>query len=125
MTAAAVILDQARALGVSLRVEGGTIKAKGPPPAVEQILPALREHKPALLKALTPAHSNDPAETCDHWLVIESPKKSERWFSPPITRAELAERYPHAVFAAIPEHPKSRTSGTHADEIRRMLAIVA
>jgi hypothetical protein len=50
---AVAILEEARSLGVDLRVEGERIKAGGPRPAVERLLPALRAHKPEVLAALT------------------------------------------------------------------------
>jgi hypothetical protein len=49
---AAAIIEQARTLGVSLRIAHDKIKVKGPSPAVEQLLPVIREHKPELLAAL-------------------------------------------------------------------------
>ena len=39
--------------GVALRVEGGNLKASGPVEAIEFWTPRLREHKAALLVALT------------------------------------------------------------------------
>src|SRR5215475_8622011 len=40
-------------------------------------------------------------EACVHWLIIQEPIRAERFFSPAISRAELARYYPRAIFAAI------------------------
>jgi len=64
-------------------------------------------------------------ETADYWLIMQAPVQSERWFSPPISRAELAQRYPGAALVAIPQHAGSRGIRAHEDDLRRMVAIVA
>jgi hypothetical protein len=51
---AATLLREASALGVRLQIEGDRITVDGPRPAVERLLPALREHKQELLAALAP-----------------------------------------------------------------------
>jgi hypothetical protein len=60
----AAIIEHARIMGVSLRVVGDIIKVRGPRPAVEQILPTVREHKPDLLVALA-APAKPMAPTAD------------------------------------------------------------
>jgi hypothetical protein len=98
---AVAILEEARTLGVSLRVEGGRIKAKGPRPAVEQLLPTLRRHKPELLEALAMVERPDPNETSGHWLILQPSQHIEQYFTPDTTRAELSRRYPGAAFIAL------------------------
>lgn len=121
------ILDEARNLGVKLRVEGDRIKAKGPRLAVERLLPVLREHKPQLLAALArpqPAAAN-PNTDSGHWLIIRA-ERMERWFSPTMTRAELEACYPGAVLIALPEaEPQRLPTNEESDEITRLLAAVA
>jgi len=126
MTFAATILGRARALGVSLRVEGDRIKAKGPQPAIEQILPALREHKPELLAALSGTTAiPDPAESSGHWLIVQSPRL-EKWFSRPVTRAELGERYPGAALIALHDATEElRATAEQEAELRRLIGRLA
>src|SRR5262245_34850638 len=100
---AAAIIDQALELCVSLRVENGKVKAKGPRPAVEHLLPALREHKSELLAILAQPAPGHPGECSGHWLIGLRPERMERWFSSPVTRSELEQRYPGALLIALPE----------------------
>jgi hypothetical protein len=69
---------------------------------------------------------SDPSETSGHWLILQA-ERQERWFSPPVTRAELEARYPGAVLISLPE-----TSGTarpataqEAAELRKLVTAVA
>lgn len=47
------IIDEARRSGISLSVQGGEIRYKGPREAVDRIIPDLRAHKPELLEMLS------------------------------------------------------------------------
>ena len=67
MSAATAILEQARHLGVSLRVAGDKIKVKGPKRAVEEIVPVLREHKPEVMAAL----ADPPTPSIFQWLPLD------------------------------------------------------
>ena len=68
---ALAILEEARSLNVSLRVEGDRIKAKGSRPAVERLLPALRQHKPELLTALTQLFHWSPLDPASSKEILE------------------------------------------------------
>jgi hypothetical protein len=107
MTSAAAIVDRARALGVSLRVEGDTIKAKGPGPAIEQILPALREHKPALLRVLAESRVQ-PEESGTHWLAIEAGRVWRIPFAKPKTRVEVEQKHRGCLVVRLPDQSKTR-----------------
>jgi hypothetical protein len=48
----AAFLDTARAAGVTLWAEGGILRYRGPSEAVAKLVPALKTHKPVILKAL-------------------------------------------------------------------------
>ena len=52
MTAAVAILEQAKAAGVTLWGEGGTLRYRGDKVAVESLLPMFNAHKAELLAAL-------------------------------------------------------------------------
>ena len=99
---AAAIIERARNLGVSLRAEGDKIKARGPRPAVEQILPVLRTHKPELLAVLAKPRL-DPNESSGHWLIVRAPERVEMYFNPDVCRAELAQRFPGALLVPLPD----------------------
>lgn len=61
------LLSECRSLGVTLRMAGDHIDVSGPRPAVEALLPKIREHKPDLIRELS-----RPAD--DRWnpeLVVE------------------------------------------------------
>jgi len=47
----------------------------------------------------------DSAERSGHWLIVPSAGRLERWFSPPVSRAELQLRYPGALLVALPDRP--------------------
>ena len=53
MTAAVTILEQAKAAGVALWGEGGTLRSRGDKMAVEGLLPMHKARKPELLAAFT------------------------------------------------------------------------
>jgi len=99
---AAAIIGKARDLGISLWVDRGTIRAKGPQPAIDQILPDLRRHKPELVAALAEP-APDPAESSVHWMIIQPAERIEKFFTPEITRGELAQRYPGALLVSLPD----------------------
>lgn len=124
---AAAIIEQARALGVTLWVAGDKIKLRGPDAALDRLLPEVREHKPELLAALSLAGLN---ETSGHWLIIEPPSKAERWFTPAVSRAELASRYPGAVLVPLPDaapDPAGQRKLTPAelDELAQLIPLLA
>jgi hypothetical protein len=65
LSRAHTIIQKAAADGVSLTLSpAGTIKAAGDQKAVNRWLPALREHKPALLAALAPATEEADRHGC-------------------------------------------------------------
>src|SRR5262249_6579367 len=65
-------------------------------------------------------------ETSDHWLVIESTTKCERRFTPPVTRAELGERYPGAALVALLNAAGELGATAEQEaELRRLGALVA
>jgi hypothetical protein len=49
----ATVIREARAQGVKLWAEAGALRYSGPQAAVAALLPAIREHKPALLQLLS------------------------------------------------------------------------
>ena len=53
MTATVEILSRCRALGITIHVSGDSLRARGPAEQVKALLPAIREHKPEILRALT------------------------------------------------------------------------
>src|SRR5215471_15983826 len=96
MSAANNIIERARTLGVSLRVDDGKIKVKGQRPSVERLMPDIRAHKPELVRLLSLV-GIDPDETSGHWLVFLPARKLEKYFTPDISRAELQRLYPGAL----------------------------
>jgi hypothetical protein len=96
------ILAQARALGVRVTPKEGGLCVRGPKRALRQLAPILRQHKPEILLALAGANL-DPFESSAHWLVIRPAEKIEMYFTPDISRRELAERYPGALLVRVPD----------------------
>jgi hypothetical protein len=105
MSAATVILEQARHLGVSLRLAGDKIKVKGPKRAVEEIVPVLREHKPEVMAALA-----DPAPTPSifQWLPLDQEN----------AREALEERIGIPMADGMPEAEAVREAGWHLERAR-------
>ena len=95
---AAAILDRARDAGISLtpKPDGG-IRAKGPPEAIDGLLPLLRAHKEALLQLL-----NEPRR---RWLVRHEDQVLDVTFTPPLPWAEVWAIRPDALtIDPVPEH---------------------
>jgi len=102
MTAPAKVLEQARALGVRLSVNGDRLRYQGTPEAVQTILPALKEHKAELMAALLAA--NDPGARGYRWLVRQPSGESfEVCGLPEPCLAQLWARYPGAEITPLPE----------------------
>lgn len=59
MNEVADILTRCKSSGVSLIVEDGAIKARGPTDQVDALLPSIRQHKPDLIRALTGRQTTD------------------------------------------------------------------
>lgn len=53
MTEVATLIEQARSLGATLRVQGDTVKVKAPAPLPAEVMEALRQHKAEIIRALT------------------------------------------------------------------------
>jgi len=120
------LLDRARSAGVELWRAGEKLRYRGPADAVAGLLPTIREHRPALLAALAQPARPDPAETSGHWMIVQA-QRTEHWFAPPATRAELEARYPGAMLVALPESPEDARPATkeEAAEIGRVVDAVA
>lgn len=100
---AAAIIERARTVGVTLRVEGREIKVKGPVPEVEALLPALRVHKGELLAAL----SQDRASAFDF-----SPLDSEA------VREVLQERIGILMDSGMPQDKAEQEAGWQLERDR-------
>jgi len=93
MTAIALI-EEARADGLELHVNGDRLKLRGASEVVERWKPRIVASKPEILAALSAA----PRSTW--WLVHFADREPvEVWTSPPATQAEILERRPDAVAA--------------------------
>ncbi len=83
------LLAATRAAGLTLALEDGALRTRGPGPALRQWAPAIREGKAELLAWLTPRRL---------WLVHHA---DGRWlshaFTPPASREEVAGWYPLAL----------------------------
>lgn len=103
------IIREALADGVTVALSpAGTIKATGDGAAVDRWLPAIREHKPELLRLL----ATGTAHRC--WLVdgVESS------FSPPVTAEQLRRWYPTAELEPVPDDrtPPPEATGAAAPD---------
>ena len=49
------ILTRAKSMGISLLVDGGQIRVRGPREAIKEIAPMVKQHKPELLAMLNPS----------------------------------------------------------------------
>jgi hypothetical protein len=102
------IIRDARAEGVRLELSpAGTIKATGEAAAVNRWLPAIREHKLAIIAALKADAGRTASAT---WWLLRYPdgKLLEVAFCPPVRRDEALALYPGAVEAEAFE-PEIRT----------------
>jgi hypothetical protein len=64
------------------------------------------------------------ADLSGHWLILQPPESLERWFSPPISRAELAELYPGAALFQIPDANQT-PNGEQKAELTALVGLVA
>jgi hypothetical protein len=90
------------------------------------LLPELRASKTDLLVALAEPRP-DPGDVSGHWLISQFAERMERWFSPPVTRAELAERYPGAVLVPLPSASAAtqrRLTPAELDELAKLVPLV-
>ena len=66
----------------------------------------------------------DPAEVSGCWLIVQPPQRLEKFFTPPITRAELAQRHPGALLVALPDTiapPREEGQPQHTAPIRHVM----
>ena len=125
MTATA-LLDRARSAGVEFyRRLDGSIGCRGPKPALEGLLPEIREHRDELL-ALLAANDPDPAHRL--WsIALPSGERISASYCPAASAVEVRELWPDA--ASIEPEDEPATGGTlePGDEatIRAWLASIA
>ena len=75
--------------GLSLELAtDGTLRARGPGPAVARWAPAVKEHKAALVELLTPRR---------RWLIHLPDGWRDSTFTPPASLAEVRAWYPEAL----------------------------
>lgn len=70
---AAAVLDQCRAAGVSVWIEGERLKFKAAKPLPDGLLADLKAHKPELIALLLESAANDPDEP-------PTPETVHEWF---------------------------------------------
>lgn len=105
MTAALALVDQARADGLDIQINGDKLKLRGPAEVVEQWKPRIAASKPEIMAALSAPRSA--------WWLIHSLDGApvETWTTPPATHADILERHPDAI-AAEPIHQAAPNSAT-------------
>lgn len=85
----------------------------------------------SLAPTIPAREGTDPAaESSGHWLIIEPPTKTERWFTPAVTRSELEISFPGAVLVSLPDSaPDSVGQRTvtpaELDELFKLIPLVA
>lgn len=112
MTAA--LIEQAAADGVRLALTpAGNVKATGDAAAVARWLPAIREHKPALVAAL----ASPDALPRRAWLLHFAEREPlEVIFCPEQSHAEVLARYPEAIAAQPVPQPEPAPDPLPADD---------
>src|SRR5262245_50155217 len=102
------LIQRARPAGIVLSAHGEQLRFRGPASAVQRFVPELKAHKHELIVALTvQVVCPSTAETSGHWLVLRpSGRPLELYFTPAITRAQLARRFPGAGLIALPDTPE-------------------
>ncbi len=103
MGSVAALLDQARAAGVRLRVEGGKLLATGPKPSAE-LARQLRANRAAIVAALSPKAEPPAAETMP---ALPLPSGRRRRFSP-FDREEQRRAFWAWANSELPRDPFGR-----------------
>ena len=132
------VLVHLSALGVRLTREGEVIRAAPRSALTDEARALIRAHKAELMRALeqegTGSAEPEPAplgeQVSDHWLIIEPPTKTERWFTPPVTRSELERRYPGAALVPLPDTGPApvgqrKLAPGELDELATLIPLVA
>jgi len=117
------LLQELGRRGLKLSAAGTGIRVEPSSRLTDELRSLIRANKSELLAAIS--QKTDPEEISDHWLIIQPAQRSERWFSPPQSRAEIAQRYPGAALVAIPHHPRSGGNRVHEDELRCLIKVLA
>lgn len=120
----AEIIECAAADGVDLSLSpAGKVNAAGDQSAVSRWLPAIREHKPAIISALMRA-ANEVSSW--RWL-LHYPKSDpvEASFSPVATREEVLRQFPGTVGAdPIQDLPKRKPIDAEVKELQALVATI-